>query len=95
MQNSSVSLVTALVTGIIVFLFAVAWVTAKAALNTLRLAKNSVGPARKTFWSTIGRVIKLGLCLAVLVLALIAWQANEIKNADEKKPVPSPSASRR
>ena len=95
MQNSSVSLVTALVTGIVVFLFAVAWVTAKAALNTLRLAKNSVGPARQTFWSTIGRVFKVGVWLVVLVIVLIAWQANDIKNADEKKPVPSPSVSRR
>jgi hypothetical protein len=95
MQNSSVSLVTALVTGIIVFLFAVAWVTAKAALNTLRLAKNSVGPARKTFWSMVGKVIKIGIWLVVLVIALVAWQANDIKDADEKKPVPSPSVSRR
>lgn len=95
MQNSSVSLVTALVTGIIVFLFAVAWVTAKAALNTLRLAKNSVGPARKTFWSMVGKVIKVGIWLVVLIIALVAWQANEMKGADEQKPVPSPSVSRR
>lgn len=95
MQNSSVSLVTALVTGIIVFLFAVAWVTAKAALNTLRLAKNSVGPARKTFWSMVGKVIKVGIWLVVLIIALVAWQANEMKDADEQKPVPSPSVSRR
>jgi hypothetical protein len=95
MQNSSVSLVTALVTGIIVFLFAVAWVTAKAALNTLRLAKNSVGPARKTFWSMVGKVIKVGIWLVVLVIALVAWQANEMNDANEKKPVPSPSVSRR
>jgi hypothetical protein len=95
MQNSSVSLLTAVVTAIIVFLFAVAWVTAKAALNTLRTAKNSVGPARKTFWSMVGRVIKIGVWLVVLIIALVAWQAGDIRNADERKPVPSPSVSRR
>ena len=95
MQNSSVSLMTAIVTAIVVFLFTTAWITAKAARNTMRTAKAAVGPARKTFWSTIGGVIKMGVFAVILLLALIAWQARDLKEVDERHPSPSPSASHR
>lgn len=96
MQNSSVSLLTAVLTAIVVFLFTTAWITAKAARNTLRAAKASVGPARKTFWSTIGGVIKMGALAGFLLIVLVAWQARDIQASDEPAgPTPSPSASRR
>jgi hypothetical protein len=93
MANSGMSMLTAIVTAIIVFLFTTAWITAKAALNTLRKAKSAVPDARKTFRSTIGGVVKMGLLLAILALALVAWAANDVQSADEKKPPPGPSAT--
>jgi len=94
MQNSSVSLLTAVVTAVVVFFFATAWITTRAARNTYRLAKAAVKPARKTFWSTIGGVIKVGFFAVVLLLALVAWQARDIQNAGDEKPAPAPSVSR-
>jgi UDP-N-acetylmuramyl pentapeptide phosphotransferase/UDP-N-acetylglucosamine-1-phosphate transferase len=93
MANSGMSMLTAIVTAIIVFLFTTAWITAKAALNTLRKAKSAVPDARKTFRSTIGGVVKMGLLLAILALALVAWAANDVQSADEEKPAPGPSAT--
>jgi UDP-N-acetylmuramyl pentapeptide phosphotransferase/UDP-N-acetylglucosamine-1-phosphate transferase len=93
MANSGMSMLTAIVTAIIVFLFTTAWITAKAALNTLRKAKSAVPDARKTFRSTIGGVVKMGLLLAILALALVAWAANDVQGADEEKPAPGPSAT--
>jgi hypothetical protein len=95
MQNSGVSLVTAIITAIVVFLFTTAWITAKAARNTVRLAKAAVGPARKTFWSSIGGVLKMAVFAAILLVALIAWQARDMKEVDQRKPGPAPSASHR
>jgi UDP-N-acetylmuramyl pentapeptide phosphotransferase/UDP-N-acetylglucosamine-1-phosphate transferase len=93
MANSGISMVTAIVTAIIVFLFTTAWITAKAALNTLRKAKSAVPDARKTYRSTVGGVVKMGLLLAILVFALVAWAASEVQSADDEKPAPGPSAS--
>jgi UDP-N-acetylmuramyl pentapeptide phosphotransferase/UDP-N-acetylglucosamine-1-phosphate transferase len=95
MANSGVSMVTAIVTAIIVFLFTTAWITAKAALNSLRKAKTAVPDARKTFRSTVGGVLKMGLLLAILAIALVAWAANDVQNPDDEKPAPGPSATRR
>jgi UDP-N-acetylmuramyl pentapeptide phosphotransferase/UDP-N-acetylglucosamine-1-phosphate transferase len=95
MPNSSVSLVTAIITAVVVFLFATAWVTAKAARNTVRAAKAAVPAARKVFWSTIGGVFKLGLFAAILAIALIAWTARDVQKADQQTPTPAPSATRR
>jgi len=95
MPNSSVSLLTAIITAVVVFLFATAWITAKAARNTLLGAKAAVPPARKVFWSTIGGVIKLGLFAAILAIALIAWTARDLQRADQQTPTPAPSATRR
>ncbi|MGX6601538.1 hypothetical protein ACWKSP_05290 [Micromonosporaceae bacterium Da 78-11] len=99
MQNSTVSLLTALVTAVAVFLFALAFITAKAARNTLRSAKAAVGPARKTFRSTIGGVVRAGVWVVLLLVALVAWQARDIENVNDPQPstssVPGPSASPR
>jgi UDP-N-acetylmuramyl pentapeptide phosphotransferase/UDP-N-acetylglucosamine-1-phosphate transferase len=95
MQNSSVSLMTAIVTAIVVFLFTTAWITAKAARNTVRTAKAAVKPARKTFWSTIGGVLKMTIFAAILLIALVAWQVRDVKQVDQEKSVPAPSASHR
>jgi H+/Cl- antiporter ClcA len=95
MQNSSVSLLTAILTAIVVFFFTTAWVTAKAARNTLRAAKATVPNARRTFRSTIFGVVRLGLFAALLLFALIAWSARDVRTADDRSPAPGPSASHR
>jgi ABC-type Fe3+ transport system permease subunit len=95
MQNSSASLLTAIITAVVVFLFTTAWFTAKAARNTVRLAKASVPTARKNFWKTVGGVVKMGLLVVVLVLVLIAWSARDAQSAGPQTPAPAPSATRR
>ncbi|WP_127500149.1 hypothetical protein [Actinoplanes solisilvae] len=97
MSNSSVSLMTAVVTAIVVFFFTAAWVASKSARSNLRTAKAAVAPARKAVWSTVGGVIKLGALVVFLLIVLVAWQAS---NTDEegagRSPAsgPSPSAGR-
>ena len=94
MLNSSVSLLTAIVTAIVVFFCTVAWVTMVAARNTYRKAKASVAPARKTMWSAIGSLFKVGVLAAIFVLILVAWQAKDIADAADDTPSPSPSVGR-
>jgi ABC-type Fe3+ transport system permease subunit len=95
MRSSSVSLMTAIVTAIVVFLFAVAWTTAKAARNTYVKTKAGVPAARKLYWSTIGGVVKVGFWAVLLLFLLIAWQVHDVKAVDDHKPTPAPSVSSR
>lgn len=95
MQSSVAAGLTAIITAVVVFLFTTAWFTAKAARNTVRTAKAAVPAARTLFWKTIGGVIKMGLLVAILVIALVAWSARDLQRADEHKPAPTPSASHR
>ncbi len=84
---------TAVVTAIIVFLFAVAWTTAKAARNTYVKTKTGVPAARKLYWSTIGGVVKIGFWAVLLLFILIMWQIHDVKAVNDSKPTPSPSVS--
>jgi hypothetical protein len=94
MQNSSVSLVTAVVTAIIVFLLGVAWSSVRGANKAYKTIKAGVKPARKAFWGSVGGVLKVGFWAVVLLIALVAWQVHDVRTADDQKPAPSPSASR-
>jgi ABC-type Fe3+ transport system permease subunit len=89
MQNSSVSLLTAVIVGVILFLLGVAWTRLKSARGNYALAKSSVGPARKAMWSTLGGVVKVGFWALVLVAVLVMWQVRDITAADEKPVVPA------
>jgi Mn2+/Fe2+ NRAMP family transporter len=91
MLNSSVSLLTAVVTGIVVFFFTVAWVAMKGARDGYRKAKAAVVPARKSMWSAIGSLFKIAVLVAILALILVAWQANDLAGVADEKPSPSPS----
>ncbi len=91
MLNSSVSLLTAIVTGIVVFLFTAAWMRLKSARDGYRTAKAAVAPARKTMWSKIGSLLKVAALLAVFALLLVAWQVSDLADAADGKPAPSPS----
>jgi ABC-type Fe3+ transport system permease subunit len=95
MQNSSVSLMTAIVTAIIVFLLGIAWATVKGARKSYRTAKGGVGAARKTYWSAMGGVIKVGFWAALLLVVLVVWQFHDLKTVNETTPTPSPSVSHR
>jgi Na+/H+-translocating membrane pyrophosphatase len=95
MQSSGVSVLTAVVTAVVVFLFTTAWITVKAARNTARAAKAAIGPARKVFWSTIGGLIKMTFWAGLLLFALVAWLVHDVRAADDATPAPSPSVSHR
>ena len=55
MQHSSVSLLTALIFTVVVFLLGAAWAVMRRANKDYKTLKNAVKPARKTFWSTFWR----------------------------------------
>jgi xanthine/uracil permease len=79
MLNSSVSLLTALVTGVIVFLLGVAWAAVRGSNRAYKTIKDSVKPARKTFWGSVWTLVKIGVGAAVLLLVLVVWQLNDIQ----------------
>ena len=89
MQNSSVSLLTAVIVGVVLFLLGVAWTRLKSARGNYTMVKNSVGPARKAMWSTLGGVVKMGFWALVLLAVLVMWQVRDINAADEKPVVPA------
>ena len=87
MQNSSVSLLTAVIVGAILFLLGVAWTRMKSARGNYKTIKNSVGPARKAMWGSLGGVGKVGFWVIVLVAVLVMWQVRDIRAVDERNPV--------
>jgi hypothetical protein len=91
MPNSSVSLLTAIVTAFVVFFFAAAWVRMKSARGGYRTAKAAVELTRKSMWSAIGSLLKFAALAAVLVVVLVAWQARDLADAADGTPSPSPS----
>jgi hypothetical protein len=96
MQNSSVSLLTAMLTGIVVFLLGLAWARVKGARKALTTIKQGVPAARKLFWLSIGGVLKVGFWAALLLFVLVAWQMHDIRTADQQQQSPSsPSSSAR
>jgi hypothetical protein len=87
MHNSSVSLLSAVVAGFILFLLGVAWTRLKAANNTYKAAKNGVKPARKLIWLSLGSVVKIGFWAVVFLSLLVFWQVRDIQEANDKNPV--------
>lgn len=87
MQNSSVSLLTAVIAGIILFLLGMAWTRMKSARGNYKTIKNSVGPARKAMWGTVAGLVKIGFWVVVLVAVLVVWQVRDISAVDERNPV--------
>ncbi len=87
MQNSSVSLLTAVIVGAILFLLGVAWTRMKSARGNYSTIKSSVGPARQAMWSSLVGVVKVGFWALLLVAVLVMWQVRDISAADEKNPV--------
>lgn len=93
MQNSSISLLTAVLTGIVVFLLGLAWARVRASRAALATMKKGVPAARKLVWVNVGKVLKVGFWAALLLFVLITWQMHDIRTADEQKPAPSHPAS--
>jgi uncharacterized integral membrane protein len=87
MQNSSVSLLTAVVTGFILFLLGVAWTRMRAARGALKTIKNGVPAARKVFWLSVGGVVKIGFWVLVLLAVLVVWQVRDVSAGDGRDAV--------
>jgi ABC-type Fe3+ transport system permease subunit len=95
MRNSSVSLMTAIVTAIIVFLLGIAWAGVRSARKNYRTLKGGVGAARKGYWSAMGGIIKIGFWAVLLLVVLVVWQVHDLKTVNDSTPTPSPSVSHR
>jgi cytochrome bd-type quinol oxidase subunit 2 len=87
MQHSSVSLLTALIVTVIVFLLGAAWAVMKRANRDYKTIKNSVRPARKNFWASFRTTVKFGFWVAVLLLVLVAWQVRDVRDGDADTPI--------
>ena len=90
MQNSSVSLLSAVVAGFILFLLGVAWTRMKSANGAYKTIKNGVKPARKLFWLSVGGVLKIGFWVVVLLSLLVFWQVRDVNDSnDQNRVVPA------
>ena len=87
MQNSSVSLLSAVVAGFVLFLLGVAWTRMKSANGNYKTIKNGVKPARKLFWLSLGGVVKIGFWVVVLLALLVFWQVRDVNAGNDKGPV--------
>jgi ABC-type Fe3+ transport system permease subunit len=87
MQNSSLSLMSAVVAGVILFLLGVAWTRMKSANGAYKTIKNGVKPARKLYWISVGGVVKIGFWVLVLLTFLVFWQVRDIQDSDGRDPV--------
>jgi hypothetical protein len=95
MPASSSSLLTAVVVGIVIFGLGYVWNAFRAARLLLKGAKNTVPAMRRTYWQTLGRLIKWAVGAAIIAIALVAWTVRDVQTADPAAPAPSPSVSRR
>jgi ABC-type Fe3+ transport system permease subunit len=87
MQNSSVSLLSALVAGIVLFLLGVAWARMRSARGAYTTIKSSVKPARRAMWVSIGGVVKIGFWVLLLLAVLVTWQVRDISTGGDRAPV--------
>jgi hypothetical protein len=87
MQNSSVSLLSAVVAGFILFLLGGAWARMRSANRAYKTIKNGVKPARKLFWLSLGGVLKIGFWVVVLLALLVFWQVRDVDADNGNDPV--------
>ena len=87
MQHSSVSLLTAVVTAVIVFFLGTAWAAVRGSNKAYKTLKSSVKPARRTMWGSVWKLIKVGTGAAVLLLVLVVWQVRDVGDGDADTPL--------
>jgi ABC-type Fe3+ transport system permease subunit len=91
MPLSSVSLLTAIVVGIVIFglgYFANAF---RGARKTYKGAKSGVPKARKSYFAHLWLLIKWCAGAVLIVAVLLAWTVNDVQDASSDDPAPSPS----
>ena len=90
---SGVSLVTAVVVGVIVFALGYFYRGFVGARGNLKGARDAVPGAQKAFWSSLRALIKYGFITLIAAALLLGWVARDLGNAAESKPAPSPAVS--
>ena len=99
MSNSSVSLVTAILVGIVLFGLGYVWNAFRGARILLKGAKGSVPKARSLYWGSLGRLLKWGAIAVAVVFVLVTWSTRDASSSSTPPPSPasssSPSSARR
>jgi ABC-type Fe3+ transport system permease subunit len=93
MSLSSVSLLTAIVVGIVIFGLGYVANAFRGARNTYKGAKSGVPKARKSYFAHLWLLIKWCAGAVLIVAVLLTWTVNDVQDASNDNPKPSPSPS--
>jgi heme/copper-type cytochrome/quinol oxidase subunit 2 len=93
MLLSSISLLTAIIVGIVVFWLGYVTNAFRGARKTYKGAKSGVPKARKSYFAHMWILIKWCAGAVLIVAVLLTWTVNDVKDASNSNPSPSPSPS--
>jgi ABC-type Fe3+ transport system permease subunit len=93
MLLSSVSLLTAIIVGIVVFGLGYVTNAFRGARTSYKGAKGGVPKARKTYFAHMWILVKWCVGAVLLVAVLLTWTVNDVKDASNNGPSPSASPS--
>ena len=94
MSQGSVSVITAILVGIVLFGLGYVWNAFRGARILLKGAKGSVPKARALYWGSLGRLLKWGAIAVAVVFVLVTWSTRDASSG-ESAPSPTPSSSAR
>jgi hypothetical protein len=95
-MNSSVSLLTAAVVGVVAYGLGYVHAVCKRAWIDYKVAKDAVPAARKNAWASIPAVLRFGVGAAVVAAVLLTWSVRDVSDDTKTPLVPAkakPSAS--
>lgn len=93
MQHSGVSLFSAILGAIVAYFVGYGYAVVKRANKDYKFTKGAVPTMRKTFWSSVGTLVKASAVALALLAVLAAWVVRDVQ--DGRAPtslVPAPSA---